>query len=63
MHQNGDHFEIGDYIILNPVTKAPSRRGHRGPHLPFHIAYDLAEGLVSRGRSSRQEAGYLLLDD
>ena len=46
-----DHFEIGDYIIQEsgPLT-ASAGVAIVGRNFPFHIAYDLAEGLVSRGK-------------
>ena len=46
-----DHFEIGDYIIQNPgPLTASAGVAIVGRNFPFHIAYDLAEGLVSRGK-------------
>lgn len=46
-----DYFEIDDYIIKNhgPLT-ASAGVAIVGRNFPFHIAYDLAEGLVSRGK-------------
>ena len=46
-----DHFEIGDYIIQEsgPLT-ASAGVAIVGRNFPFHIAYDLAEELVSRGK-------------
>ena len=46
-----DHFEIGDYIIQEsgPLT-ASAGVAIVGRNFPSHIAYDLAEGLVSRGK-------------
>ena len=46
-----DHVEIGDYIIQNPgPLTASAGVAIVGRNFPFHIAYDLAEGLVSRGK-------------
>ena len=46
-----DHFEIGDYIIQEPgPLTASAGVAIMGHNFPFHIAYDLAEGLVSRGK-------------
>ena len=46
-----DHFEIGDYIIQSPSPLTASAGvAIVGRNFPFHIAYDLAEGLVSRGK-------------
>jgi len=46
-----DHFEIGDYIIQSPgPLTASAGVAIVGRNFPFHIAYDLAEGLVSRGK-------------
>ena len=46
-----DYFEIGDYIIQNPgPLTASAGVAIVGRNFPFHIAYDLAEGLVSRGK-------------
>ena len=46
-----DHFEIGDYIIQEPgPLTASAGVAIMGRNFPFHIAYDLAEGLVSRGK-------------
>jgi len=46
-----DHFEIDDYIIQNPGPLAASAGvAIVGRNFPFHIAYDLAEELVSRGK-------------
>ena len=46
-----DHFEIGDYIIQEPGSLTASAGvAIVGRNFPFHIAYDLAEGLVSRGK-------------
>ena len=46
-----DHFEIGDYIIQNPgPLTASAGVAIVGRNFPFHIAYDLAEELVSRGK-------------
>lgn len=46
-----DHFEIGDYMIQKPgPLTASAGVTIVGRNFPFHIAYDLAEGLVSRGK-------------
>ena len=46
-----DYFEIDDYIIKNPgPLTASAGVAIVGRNFPFHIAYDLAEGLVSRGK-------------
>ena len=46
-----DHFEIGDYMIQKPgPLTASAGVAIVGRNFPFHIAYDLAEGLVSRGK-------------
>ena len=46
-----DRFEIDDYIIQNPgPLTASAGVAIVGRNFPFHIAYDLAEGLVSRGK-------------
>ena len=46
-----DHFEIRDYIIQKPgPLTASAGVAIVGRNFPFHIAYDLAEGLVSRGK-------------
>lgn len=46
-----DYFEIDDYIIQNPgPLTASAGVAIVGRNFPFHIAYDLAEGLVSRGK-------------
>lgn len=46
-----DHFEIDDYIIQKPgPLTASAGVAIVGRNFPFHIAYDLAEGLVSRGK-------------
>ena len=46
-----DHFKIDDYIIQNPgPLTASAGVAIVGRNFPFHIAYDLAEGLVSRGK-------------
>ena len=46
-----DHFEIDDYSIQNPgPLTATAGVAIVGRNFPFHIAYDLAEGLVSRGK-------------
>ena len=46
-----DCFEIKDYIIQEPGSLTASAGvAIVGRNFPFHIAYDLAEGLVSRGK-------------
>ena len=50
-----DHFEIGDYIIQNPGPSAGV--AIVGRNFPFHIAYDLAEGLVGRGKKLGKKPG------
>ena len=46
-----DHFEIGDYIIQKPgPLTASAGVAIVGRNFPFHIAYDLAEELVKRGK-------------
>ena len=46
-----DHFKIGDYIIQKPgPLTASAGVAIVGRNFPFHIAYDLAEELVSRGK-------------
>ena len=46
-----DRFEIDDYIIQNPgPLTASAGVAIVDRNFPFHIAYDLAEGLVSRGK-------------
>ena len=46
-----DRFEIDDYIIQEPgPLTASAGVAIVGRNFPFHIAYDLAEGLVSRGK-------------
>lgn len=46
-----DRLEIADYIIQKPVPLTASAGvAIVGRNFPFHIAYDLAEGLVSRGK-------------
>ena len=53
-----DHFEIGDYIIQNPgPLTASAGVAIVGRNFPFHIAYDLAEGLVSRGKKLGKKKG------
>ena len=53
-----DHFEIGDYIIQNPgPLTASAGVAIVGRNFPFHIAYDLAEGLVSRGKKLGKKPG------
>ena len=53
-----DHFEIDDYIIQNPgPLTASAGVAIVGRNFPFHIAYDLAEGLVSRGKKLGKKKG------
>ena len=53
-----DHFEIDDYIIQNPgPLTASAGVAIVGRNFPFHIAYDLAEGLVSRGKQLGKKPG------
>ena len=53
-----DHFEIDDYIIQNPgPLTASAGAAIVGRNFPFHIAYDLAEGLVSRGKKLGKKPG------
>ena len=53
-----DHFEIGDYVIQNPgPLTASAGVAIVGRNFPFHIAYDLAEELVSRGKKLGKKPG------
>ena len=53
-----DYFEIDDYIIQNPgPLTASAGVAIVGRNFPFHIAYDLAEGLVSRGKKLGKKKG------
>ena len=53
-----DHFEIDDYIIQNPgPLTASAGVAIVGRNFPFHIAYDLAEELVSRGKKLDKKPG------
>ena len=53
-----DHFEIDDYIIQNPgPLTASAGVGIVGRNFPFHIAYDLTEELVSRGKKLGKKPG------
>ena len=53
-----DHFEIGDYIIQSPgPLTASAGVAIVGRNFPFHIAYDLAEELVSRGKKLGKKPG------
>ena len=53
-----DHFEIDDYIIQNPgPLTASAGVDIVGRNFPFHIAYDLAEELVSRGKKLGKKPG------
>ena len=53
-----DQFEIDDYIIQNPgPLTASAGVAIVGRNFPFHIAYDLAEGLVSRGKKLGKKPG------
>ena len=53
-----DQFEIDDYIIQNPgPLTASAGVAIVGRNFPFHIAYDLAECLVSRGKKLGKRKG------
>ena len=53
-----DHFEIDDYIIQEPgPLTASASVAIVGRNFPFHIAYDLAECLVSRGKKLGKKKG------
>ena len=53
-----DHFVIGDYIIQNPgPLTASAGVAIVGRNFPFHIAYDLEEELVSRGKKLGKKPG------
>ena len=53
-----DRFEIADYIIQEPgPLTASAGVTIVGRNFPFHIAYDLAEGLVSRGKKLGKKKG------
>ena len=53
-----DHFEIGDYIIQSPgPLTASAGVAIVGRNFPFHIAYNLAEELVSRGKTLGKKPG------
>ena len=53
-----DHFEIDDYIIQEPgPLTASAGVAIFGRNFPFHIAYDLAECLVSRGKKLGKKKG------
>ena len=53
-----DHFKIDDYIIQNPgPLTASAGVAIVGRNFPFHIAYDLAEGLVSHGKKLGKKPG------
>ena len=53
-----DHFEIDDYIIQNPgPLTASAGVAIVGRNFPFHIAYDLAEELVSQGKKLGKKPG------
>ena len=53
-----DQFEIDDYIIQNPgPLTASAGVAIVGRNVPFHIAYDLAEELVSRGKKLGKKPG------
>ena len=53
-----DQFEIDDYIIQNPgPLTASAGVAIVGRNFPFHIAYDLAEGLVSHGKKLGKKPG------
>ena len=53
-----DCFKIEDYIIQNPgPLTASAGVAIVGRNFPFHIAYDLAEELVSRGKKLGKKKG------
>lgn len=53
-----DRLEIADYIIQKPgPLTASAGVAIVGRNFPFHIAYDLAEGLVSRGKKLGKKPG------
>ena len=53
-----DQFEIDDYIIQNPgPLTASAGVAIVGRNFPFHIAYDLAEELVERGKKLGKKPG------
>lgn len=53
-----DHFESGDYIIQKPgPLTASAGVAIVGRNFPFHIAYDLAEELVERGKKLGKKPG------
>lgn len=53
-----DCFKIDDYIIQNPgPLTASAGVAIVGRNFPFHIAYDLAEELVSRGKKLGKKPG------
>ena len=53
-----DQFEIDDYIIQNPgPLTASAGVAIVGRNFPFHIAYDLEEELVSRGKKLGKKPG------
>ena len=53
-----DHFEIGDYIIQSPgPLTASAGVAIVGRNFPFHIAYDLAEEQVKRGKKLGKKPG------
>ena len=53
-----DHFEIDDYIIQKPgPLTASAGVAIVGRNFPFHIAYDLAEELVKRGKKLGKKPG------
>ena len=53
-----DRFEIDDYIIQEPgPLTASAGVAIVGRNFPFHIAYDLAEELVSRGKKLGKKPG------
>ena len=53
-----DHFEIGDYIIQRPgPLTASAGVAIVGRNFPFHIAYDLAEEQVKRGKKLGKKPG------
>ena len=53
-----DCFRLEDYIVQEPgPLTASAGAAIVGRNFPFHIAYDLAEGLVSRGKRLGKQNG------
>ena len=53
-----DCFRLEDYIVQEPgPLTASAGAAIVGRNFPFHIAYDLAEGLVSRGKKLGKKPG------